>query len=285
MQATRSAQSGRLLLMMILGISTLAACSGASGTAPVSTPAPTVAVTTVPGPNTSPSTPPVTAAPPTTTTPPTTATSTTADTRPTATEPGEIPERSLIVPTAAAPTIDGTIDDREWSEAIAVSLSNGDTAYWQYNDRTLYVALDGTELGAVNLVIATEGELWILHSSAALGSSLFVQHDAAWTQSHGYTWCCRNGNDDTARLGLLEREGWQANIGFTGDVGVVEYEVVFPWRYSTVAIVYHAEGREAAYWPTDLSAEAATHIVTNQWTDPAFDPGVWWMLVPESPSD
>jgi hypothetical protein len=185
------------------------------------------------------------------------------------------------VPSGPVPTIDGVIGDGEWDDAVAVSLSNGESAYWQSDDATRYVALDGSALGAVNLAIATAGELWILHSSAALGSSLYALDGSSWAQSHGYSWCCRSANDDTARLALMEDEGWQANIGFTGDVGVVEYELALPWGYATAAIIYHSEDRDSAFWPTDLSEEATAHIVANRWTDPAFDPGEWWMLVPD----
>ena len=187
----------------------------------------------------------------------------------------------MSVPATDPPTIDGVISGGEWEEAATVALSNDDTAYWMHDDDTLYVALDGTELGAVNLVLATGDELWILHSSAALGSSLYVAGESAWEQSHGYTWCCRSATNDSARLGLLEDEGWQANIGFTGDVGVVEYEVTIPWGYATAAVVYHTEDRDSAYWPTDIPPDAVSHITNNQWTDPEFDPDLWWMLVPD----
>ena len=165
---------------------------------------------------------------------------------------------------------------------ITIGLPPGPTGLALSPDgATLYVALDGKEVGAVNLVIATVDELWILHSSAALGSSLYLPGESAWEQSHGYTWCCRSAHDDTARLGLLAEEGWQANIGYTGNVGVVEYQVAIPWGYATAALAYHTE-TVSAYWPTDIPPDAATHITANQWTDPAFDPGQWWMLVPSA---
>ena len=169
----------------------------------------------------------------------------------------------------------------EWEKAATVTMSNGDSAYWQFTDSTLYVAIDADHIGAVNLVLATASELWILHSSAALGSQLFTPGNGAWEQVHGYTWCCRSPTNDSARSALLEEEGWQANIGFTGDVGVVEYQVALPWGYAQAALVYHTEDRDSAYWPDDLRSEDAEHIVSNRWNDPDLDPGSWTMLVPE----
>lgn len=272
---TRHARPWRLFLTMVFGVSLVAGCSSeATTTTATSPPSTTTAAPVAETTTTS------TTLAPTTTSPPTTTTTTTTTPPPTTTQPDEIPERSLLVPPGPAPTIDGVIADGEWTDATTASLSNGDQAYWQRDEATLYVALDGTELGAVNLVIATPGELWILHSSAALGSSLYVPGESAWEQSHGYSWCCRSATDDTARLGLFDDEGWQANIGFTGDVGVVEYQVAIPWGYSMAAIVYHTEDRDSAYWPADLSTDAAAHITENRWTDPTLDPADWWMLVP-----
>ena len=34
---------------------------------------------------------------------------------------------------------------------------------------------------------------------------------------------------DSARATLFAAEGWDANIGFAGDPGIVEYAVTLPW--------------------------------------------------------
>jgi len=289
-QATHGVRRLRMLsLAMALTIG-VTACSASTDQAQPATNAPsstlrgtTTELATTTSTAASPSTVSTTTPTPTTTTTTTTATTTAAPAA-TTTEPAEIPERSIAVPAAAAPSIDGIIKSGEWDSAAAVTMSNGDTAYWQHSDETLYVALDGDDIGAVNLVLATGEELWILHSSAALGSSLFVPGDETWEQVHGYSWCCRSAYDDTARLGLLEDEGWQANIGFTGDIGVVEYQVAIPWGFARAAIVYHAEDRDSAYWPDDLGSADAEHITSNMWMDPELDPGSWMMLIPEQES-
>lgn len=278
MQVTLRYQSAaRLFLAAWVGLFSTSACS-----ATATDPAPTTTTLTA---TTAPTAPPTTSISTTTTRPePTTTTTTTSTTTTTlaasTTAPSSIPDRSIVVPQAEPASIDGVISPGEWDQAAPVTLSNGDIAYWQHEGATLYVALDGSELGAVNLVIATDEELWVLHSSAALGSLLFVPGDSAWQQSHGYTWCCRSANDDTARLELLENEGWQANIGYTGDVGVVEYHVEIPWEFAAVALIYHTEDRDPVYWPTDLEPEAVDQITNNRWSDPALDPHEWWMIVP-----
>ena len=266
------------VLLALVGVLALAGCSAtaATTTTATTTAAPADVATTAT--TTTALTPVVTTTSTTTTTAVTTTVPTSA--APETTLPDEIPERSLLIPAAPPPKIDGAIDDGEWEQAVTVAMSNDDIVYWMHNGATLYVALDGTELGAVNLVIATGDELWVLHSSAALGSLLFLAGEEGWEQSHGYTWCCRRASDDSARLRLLESEKWQANIGFIGDVGVVEYQVAIPWGYATAAMAYLTEDRDPEYWPTDISPDAVSHLTNNEWTDPAFDAGEWWMLVP-----
>lgn len=271
MQETRTIRRCRVLSLTLV-VLVLAACSEADdGVVSTTAAAPATTTTTV---VTSSTTSPTTTA--------TTTTTTTTAPAPTTTEPAVISERSVTVPAAAAPVIDGVINPGEWDGATTVAMSNDDTVYWQHTDASLYVAIDGEKLGAVNLVLATADDLWVLHSSAALGSLLHAPGDGAWEQVHGYTWCCRSATDDTARNRLFDDEGWQANIGYTGDVGVVEYQVALPWGFATAALVYHTEDGDSAYWPTDLEAGAVEQITTNMWTDPALDTTAWWMLVPGS---
>jgi hypothetical protein len=163
-------------------------------------------------------------------------------------------------------------------------MSNGDSVHWQHADAILYVALDGDDIGAVNLVLASPTELWILHSSAALGSQRFAPGSGVWEQVHGYSWCCRSAGNDSAREALFADEGWQANIGFTGDVGVVEFQVAIPWGFAQAALIYHTEDSDPAFWPADLEGQDAEHITANMWTDEELDPGSWIMLVPEQES-
>jgi len=129
--------------------------------------------------------------------------------------------RTLPVPESVAPAIDGAIGDGEWDKATVTTMTDGSSLLWMRHGRTLYVAVDGSTIGAVNLTLAIDDDIWILHSSAALGSARYQRGGPDWTLAHGFSWCCRNATDSTARLALLEQEGWQANIGFTGDEGVV----------------------------------------------------------------
>jgi len=215
------------------------------------------------------------AAPTTTITAPTTTTEPTSTT----TEP-PLPDQTIPIPSHASPTIDGVIADGEWDGATVTSMTDGSTLQWMHSGETLYVALQGHSLGAVNVALATGSELWILHSSAALGSVRYSEDDETWTLVHDFTWCCRSTTDDTARLALLEDEGWQATIGFTGDPGTVEYEVTLSWIDAATAVSYQTEGAEPAFWPTELTAEATADLIGPFPDETPFHLGEWYQLAP-----
>jgi len=197
-----------------------------------------------------------------------------ADTTTTTPPPGRIIE----VPSGEAPTINGILATGEWDGATSTLMTDGSPLQWMFTGETLYVPVDGGAVGAVNLAIATGDEIWILHSSAALGSALYVQEGSAWTLSHGFSWCCRSATDDTDRRNLMDEEGWQANIGFTGDVGVVEYQVALPWIEGHAAVSYQTETGDPSYWPTDLTSEAETDLIGPPPEAVQFRLDEWYLL-------
>ena len=157
-------------------------------------------------------------------------------------------------------------------------MTDGSPLAWMRSGDTLYVALRGHSLGAVNLAIAIDRELWILHSSAALGSMLYIEDDGVWTLAHDFEWCCRGANNEAARLALIEDEGWQANIGFAGDPGIVEYEVTLPWIDAAAAVAYRTENADPEFWPTDLTPEAAAELISPFPEEASFRLGEWGQL-------
>ncbi len=212
---------------------------------------------------------------------PETTTSTTTTTTVPASSTTTVPDigRTLAAPAQAPPVIDGVLGAGEWDGSVTVAMSDGSSLRWMHKDDVLHVALESTAIGAVNLLIATDDEVWILHSSAALGSALYLPADGVWELSHGFDWCCRTATDDSARLQLLDEEDWQANIGFTGDEGVVEYEVTLPWEGASVAVSYVTDTETSAFWPADLSSEARDQLVGPPPPERNFDLDEWYTLV------
>ena len=188
------------------------------------------------------------------------------------------PDRVLSVANGEAPKIDGVVASGEWDGATSTMMTNGTPLRWMHADEALYVAVEGGDIGAVNLTLATDDEVWILHSSAALGSALYTREQSSWSLTHDFNWCCRSTTDDASRRTLFDDEGWQANIGFAGDVGVVEYEVVLPWVDGLAAVSYQTESGDPAYWPTDLSGTAEAALV-GPWPEAEdFHVDEWYVL-------
>ncbi len=187
---------------------------------------------------------------------------------------------ALRIPHAAEPLIDGVLSDGEWDDATVDLMSDGATVHFMHSAGTLYIAVAGREVGAVNVLLATTDEVWILHSSAALGSALYVADAGGWDLSHGYDWCCRDSSDESQRLELFEDEGWQANIGFTGDPGVVEYAVELPWTEAAVAISSIRDDTDTGFWPIELSEEARSQLLGVPPQQRMFVLGEWRHILP-----
>lgn len=179
----------------------------------------------------------------------------------TSTAPISAPGRFVEVPASARPAIDGVLGSGEWDNAFQDTMSDGSSIYAILTGETLFAAVDTGGIGAVNLALATEEEIWILHSSAALGSARYVRGHPDWVLAHGFSWCCRSSTDDTERKVLLADEGWQANIGFEGDEGVVEFEVDLTWQGSALAVSFVTGTGTEAFWPADLSPAAQEQLV------------------------
>ena len=99
----------------------------------------------------------------------------------------DIPARSFPSPT-----------DLTDANRTETAMTDGSLLQWIRSGKTLYVALRGHSLGAVNLAIANGDQLWILHSSAALGSVLYATNDERWTLVHDFNWCCRKSACNTS---------------------------------------------------------------------------------------
>ena len=167
----------------------------------------------------------------------------------------------VAVPPGEPPAVDGVMEPDEWEGAAVVEMSDGAAARLLYSNETLYVGVAGKAIGSVNVVIAGDENLSILHSSAALGSAAYTRNGPAWELVHGFDWCCRRGSDESARTDLFDREGWVANIGYDGDPGVVEYAIAIPWRDTSLAISTIRSESDKGFWPAGLSPEAQDQLV------------------------
>ena len=267
----------RLSLLVITTVLALgaAACSSGDGTT-TSAASATTTTTTGAGPTTTQTTDATTTTAATTTAAPAAPTATT-----TTTTSAPLPARDLLVPVHSPPTIDGELETGEWEGAVVGEMSDGTPVYLMHDGESLFVAVDGEHLGAINLAIAGPEDVWVLHSSAALGSTRYVSSASEWDLSRDFDWCCRDADDPTDRLALLDAEGWQANIGYTGEPGTVEYQVTLPWVGSRAAISAQTRATEPAFWPAELSPDAQMQLVGPWSPTRNFGLGEWPTLLPD----
>jgi hypothetical protein len=159
-------------------------------------------------------------------------------------------------------------------------MSDGATLRLMHHDEILYLAVMGDAVGAVNVVMAVDDQVSILHSSAALGSALYLATETTWVLEHGYAWCCRSKTDTSAQVELFGDERWQANIGWVGDPGVVEYAVAFPWGGAALAVSSIRDDDDKGYWPANLSEPARDQLLDIPPEEQAFHIEEWTRITP-----
>ena len=180
------------------------------------------------------------------------------------------------------PVIDGTLDSGEWDNAIRTHLSDGSDIFWLYSDGYLYVGVNSDRIGAANLALIREDDqVWILHSSAALGSAIYEQQTENWNLIQDFSWCCRSASVFTEREQLFQEEGWQANIGYQGTEGQVEYQVAVERGEIQIALMYlYADGSDGfSYWPDHLSDEAVGQLQGRREKTEYFSLGEWMTVL------
>ena len=169
------------------------------------------------------------------------------------TSTAKIPRSEINIPVGTPAVIDGQIDPGEWENAAKQELSDGSQMYLMYAEDALYLAVDAKVQGIVNLGVLRNGELWILHSSAALGSAVFQLVDQGWRMSKTYDWCCRMNSSEVGYQNLLATEGWLSTNQYQGDTKQTEFLVQIPVDEITIAVTYlFMDGSGTSFWPQAL---------------------------------
>jgi hypothetical protein len=185
--------------------------------------------------------------------------------------------RAPEVTGASPPVIDGTIGGDEWTDATVVTMDDGTEVRFVQSGGYVFVGITATEIGAANLLVAGGDVVRVLHSSAALGSARYEPDLGAWALTDDFAWCCRDVADAAARAELLAQEGWQANIGYAGTSGHVEYQVLIE-DGSPVALSYVLQDGSVSVWPTDLDEDARRPLYGQREETETFEFDGWATL-------
>jgi hypothetical protein len=199
------------------------------------------------------------------------------------TQEGEFETSSLAVPLGAAPDLDGDLSPGEWDQALELEMSRDGAVYFQHDGEYLYVGIAAEGLGYGSLCWERDDQVWILHSSAALGSAAYQADDTSWRPLWDYEWCCRSAVPTSERQVLFEQEGWMASISYMGDPGQMEYQIDWEEEIQLAVIYQTSQELDTAFlWPQSLS-DACVDLVlgSGELMDPAiFIIDSWETLVP-----
>jgi hypothetical protein len=118
------------------------------------------------------------------------------------------------------PTLDGRVDDAEWTGASSRPLEGGGTVRLLSRGNLIYFGIRGAAEGIAHVCVASQDQVSILHVSAAVGSARYRQADGKWTQATPFTWSLRDpgltGAAADARRAYLEKEGWVGTVSGMG---------------------------------------------------------------------
>jgi len=137
----------------------------------------------------------------------------------------------LEVPSGTAPTLDGTLANTEWVDALALDLSEATTLYVKHSGGFLYVGVrapsDAQVIG--NVYIARGEAIEILHASHAPGPASYLLGEETWRLAQPFLWSCRTlGFSEAAlaeRATFLEGNGWVATVVNLGRPEEMEYQI------------------------------------------------------------
>ena len=169
----------------------------------------------------------------------------------------------LRIPRAAAPAIDGRIDDAEWTASVREQTRGGLQVRLQQDAASLFIGVTSPGSGFVSVCLANGERVRILHASAALGSVNYRRDDAGdWVAAEiSFAYGMRNTALDAVatseRRAYLAKHGWVASTARMGGGHVQEVQVALRGLTpdTRLALAYYLTSGEGSvlYWPEALS--------------------------------
>ena len=127
------------------------------------------------------------------------------------------------------PILEGTLSAGEWDDAFLVSLSNDFTLFRKHAQGYLFLEIQATTREIPSPLIVRDGDVFVLHASAALGTGIYSQQEGSWILRQPFAWQCRASGFSNAAIAarnqFLETEGWVSTIGYLGTPTMFEYQI------------------------------------------------------------
>ncbi|MCD4803665.1 MAG: hypothetical protein K8R16_12080 [Anaerolineales bacterium] len=198
-----------------------------------------------------------------------------------------LPEGQLFsVPQGTPPTIDGVIDSAEWNAARVETFADGSELLTMRDAEYLYLAIRGTteEMIAANVYTKENGEIFIHHASAALGTAIYQPAENSWLKTQDFHWQCRASDNSeasqTERSAFLDQEGWLAATSRRGTPNELEYQIKITAENLPLAVAFmrtsDPEGR--IFLPLDLADDTIQPTPDGLPEIRLFSPETWMLL-------
>ncbi len=181
--------------------------------------------------------------------------------------PTDVPEADaiqIVVPAGSEAVIDGVLSEDEWALASRIDLDDESQLFLMHAGGYLFLGMRGKPEPVTSICIDQTEQVSILHSSAAIGTSVYQLADGIWEQTRDFEWCCRETTDSPqAQEALsihLQEEGWVANNGRRGVPEEVEFQIAMPDNSLRLAVnsIGPPDYRSVLTWPGDLQDDCSS---------------------------
>lgn len=198
---------------------------------------------------------------------------------------------AVSVPPGNPPVIDGTISPGEWGGAEIETFSDGSELLLLYGEGSLYLGIRAGTPGLIvgNIFLDRGEKIAILHSSAALGTALYLKGPDSWRRNRGFVWRCRATDDSEAaqaeRDAFLREEHWLAANARMGSPNELEYQIEATGETLRLAVIFirASNPNEKTPWPNDLDDDCIKPTPGGMPARLQFSPEGWATLsLPDS---
>jgi hypothetical protein len=179
------------------------------------------------------------------------------------TDEPEAKDLEYVVPPGTEAIIDGVLSEDEWKSAFQIDLVDEGQIFLMYAGGYLFLGIRAKPEPVTSICVDQAEQVSILHSSAAIGTAVYLLGDGVWEQIRGFEWCCRETTDSSqaqeARRTHLLQEGWIASNGRMGNPDEVEYQIAMPEGSLRLAVtsIGSPNYRSVLSWPEDLSGDCS----------------------------
>jgi hypothetical protein len=168
---------------------------------------------------------------------------------------------SIQVPRGSAITLDGTVNDKEWSPAQRIEHPPGTVVRLMRNDTQLLIGITSDRGGFASICLTSDANVHVLHASAALGAVRYMRHGDTWSSAdtafrYGMRNRALNDSAQRERASYLREHGWVATIVTMNDSRSQEFIVAldrFPLPLSiALGRFLLPDGNTVESWPSTI---------------------------------